>query len=166
MQFNWKWAAIATTAVILYGCTTTEEANKAIQSRWIGPPADMFFSQYGPPESVYRMTGGGNVYTWRGGDKTRYVPAQYERVETPAVARSVTTEVTNGQVTKTSTSTVGVSMPARERMISPARNEQLFCEIQISTDPADRIQSIRASNDTDGEGLSLSRCAEVMGVKS
>ena len=29
-----------------------------------------------------------------------------------------------------------------------------------------RIQTIRASNDTDGEGLSLSRCAEVMGVKS
>ena len=139
MHINWKWAALAAVAMAC-GCTTTEEANKAIQSRWTGQPADMFFAQYGPPESVYRMTNGGNVYTWRGGDKTRYIPAQYERVETPAIARSVTTEVTNGQVTKTSTSTVGVTVPGRERMISPARNEELFCEIQIATDPADRIR--------------------------
>ena len=49
-------------------------------------------------------------------------------------------------------------------MISPPQYQQLFCELQINTDKAGVITAIRASNDTDGDGFSLSRCAEVLGV--
>ena len=61
---------------LLAGCTTTEEANQAIQGRWIGQPSDAFFSQYGPPSSAFPLNSGGTVYTWRGGETSRTVSAQ------------------------------------------------------------------------------------------
>ena len=51
------------------------------------------------------------------------------------------------------------------KLITPGRYEQLFCELQINTDKGGVISTIRASNDTTGNGLSLSRCAEVLGVE-
>ena len=37
-------AALGVLAVVIAGCTTTEEANKAIQSKWIGQPVDSLFT--------------------------------------------------------------------------------------------------------------------------
>lgn len=156
-------AAVAVlAAAVLSGCTTTEEANTVIQSRWIGQPAEVFFTQYGPPISEFPMASGNILYTWRGGDKTRYIPPQYS-TPTPAqtTTRTVTRETKPG-VTVTKTTTLGGFPTAQPQMISPPRYEELFCELQLTADPSDRIVAIRASNDTDGEGLSFSRCAEVL----
>ena len=155
----------------LAGCTTTQEANTAIQSRWIGQPADAFFTRYGPPVSDFPLRDGGTLYTWRGGEKTNYIPAQYAAPETDEedeerrMTRTVTRISDDGEkeVTTTTRTSNGFS-DATPRMISPARTQQLFCEVQISTGTDDRIVAIRASNDTTGDGLSLSRCAEVLEV--
>ncbi|MCQ8781506.1 hypothetical protein [Mangrovibrevibacter kandeliae] len=62
---------------LLSGCTTTEEASQAIQSRWIGQPSDAFFSAYGPPASEFALNDGSTLYTWRGGDTERQIAATY-----------------------------------------------------------------------------------------
>lgn len=167
-------AALGVLATIMGGCTTTEEANKAIQSKWIGQPVDSFFTYYGPPVSSFPLNDGGVIYTWVGGETTRYVPAQYQ---TPQPANQDANRVTRtttetlkkadgSTVTTTKTSSFGISaQPIAPQMISPARTEELFCELQITTGADKTIRMLRATKDTDGEGFSLSRCAEVMGVK-
>ncbi|MCC2612331.1 MULTISPECIES: hypothetical protein [Rhizobium/Agrobacterium group] len=167
-------AALGVLAMIMVGCTTTEEANQAIQSKWIGQPVDSFFTYYGPPVSSFPLNDGGTIYTWVGGETTRYIPAQYQ---TPQPAKQdanrvmrTTTETQKkadgSTVTTTKTSSFGISaQPAAPQMISPARTEDLFCELQITTGADKIIRMLRATKDTDGEGFSFSRCAEVMGVK-
>ncbi|MCM2398847.1 hypothetical protein NBH19_22460 [Rhizobium sp. S95] len=156
-----RLATAAAFAIVLSGCTTTEEANTVIQSRWVGQPVEVFFTQYGPPVSEFPMASGNVLYTWRGGDKTRYIAPTYS---TPTPAQTTTrteTKETKPGVTVTKTTTTGIYQP-QPQMISPPRYEELFCELQITADPSQRIVAIRASNDTDGEGLSFSRCAEVL----
>lgn len=86
-----RLAALALAAATLAGCTTTEEANNIIQSRWIGQPAELFFSRYGPPVSEFRTGSGNTIYTWRGGEKTQYIPAQYSTPdEQPVYGKTVT----------------------------------------------------------------------------
>lgn len=158
-----RFAAIAAIAIAaLSGCTTTEEAQQVIQSRWIGQPTDLFFTQYGPPLSSYQLGNGSVIHTWRGGDTTRYIAPTYSS-PTPAKATTTTVreEVAPGRVV-TRTTTVGAYPPAQPQMISPPQYQELYCELQITETPDRRIASIRASRDTDGEGLSLSRCAEVL----
>jgi hypothetical protein len=159
------------------GCTTTEEANKAIKSQWIGQTSDAFFSQYGPPIRSFPLNDGGAVYTWRGGDTTRVIPAQYRTVTPGAPAdplasstRTTTTVSspdprTTVTETRTTSMRVGVTPQPQQILVQPERVEALFCEAQISVDVTGVITNIQASRDTDGAGLSLSRCAEVFGVK-
>lgn len=157
-----RLTALVLIAAGLAGCTTTEEANTVIQSRWIGQPVELFFSQYGPPLSQFPMASGNVIYTWRGGDADRYIAPTYT---TPAPVKTKTKTVTRETrpgVTETQVITTGNYPPAQPQMISPPRYEQLFCELQITADQRQAIIAIRASNDTDGEGLSFSRCAEVL----
>ncbi|PSJ58284.1 hypothetical protein C7I85_20750 [Mesorhizobium soli] len=168
--------AIALLAPALAACTTTEEANKAIKSRFIGQPSDVFFSQYGAPLSEFPLNNGGKVYRWRGGETMRTLPAEYTTIGTadPMAGKSTTKTTTtvmqpnsSTTVTETRTTTSGVTfggMP-QQVMVKPARVEALFCEAQISADAGGIITNIEATRDTDGEGFSLSRCAEVFGVK-
>jgi hypothetical protein len=164
-----RLAAALAALTTLAGCTTTEEANTVIQSRWVGQPVELFFSQYGPPVSEFSMASGNVIYTWRGGDATRYIAPTYTTppANQPAYGTTTTTtEVTKPRrgrtETKTTTTSVGVTVPQQPQMISPPRYEELYCEVQITADPSERILAIRATNDTDGEGLSFSRCAEVL----
>ncbi|MEX6505894.1 hypothetical protein [Jiella sp. M17.18] len=149
--------------VALAGCTTTEEANQAIQGRWIGQPSDAFFSQYGPPVSDYPLNGGGKIYTWQGGDTVRDIAPQYrpmtkQELEAQKKApRMVINIGGNGMADEA---------PPGQVLVSPGRSEHLGCEAQITTNPAGIITAIHTSRDTDGEGFSLSRCAEVFGVTS
>lgn len=175
MKTRLSWAAaLCVLAMTMVGCTTTEEANKAIQSKWIGQPVDSFFTYYGPPVSSFPLNDGGTIYTWVGGQTTRYIPAQYQTpqpVNQDANRVTRTTTETHKKsdgstVTTTKTSSFGISArPAAPQMISPPRTEELFCELQITTGPDKLIRMLRATNDTDGAGFSLSRCAEVMGVE-
>ena len=45
------------------------------------------------------------------------------------------------------------------------RTVQLFCEAQITADAKGIIVNIEAIRDTDGEGFSRSRCADLSHVK-
>ena len=150
---------------LLAGCTTTEDANRALQSRWIGQPVERFFAAYGAPISEYPLSTG-KIYTWRGGDKTRYIPPTYSSPE-PArtIVRTQTRTDGAGKTVVTQTRVVTRDPFWEPEMISPPQYQQLFCELQINTDTAGVIATIRASNDTDGDGFSLSRCAEVLGVE-
>jgi hypothetical protein len=154
--------AIFAAVLALAGCTTTEEAQQVIQSRWVGQPIDAFFTQYGPPISEYPLPNGTVIYTWRGGDKTRYIPPTYTMSE-PArtVVRTETRQTGSGQ-TVTETRVIARDPGWGPEMISPPQYQELFCELQITAGKWRTIMTIRASNDTDGEGLSLSRCAEVL----
>ncbi|MBO0902133.1 hypothetical protein [Jiella sonneratiae] len=159
---------IATTSILAFGllsgCTTTEEANQAIQGRWIGQQSDAFFSQYGPPSSSFPLNSGGTVYTWRGGETVRTVSAQYRDMtkqerEYEEKRRGSTIINIGGNMAMDAT-------PPGKVLLSPSRTEQLGCEAQITTDAGGIITNIRTSRDTDGEGFSFSRCAEVFGVSS
>ena len=164
---------------VLAGCTTTEEANNAMKSRFIGQSSDVFFSQYGAPLSSFALNNGGTVYRWRGGETTRTIPAEYKTVSnTPAnpvlgQTTKTTTTVTQPNagttVTETRTTSSGISIGAapavQQVLVTPARTERLFCEAQITTDTAGIIVNVEATGDTTGAGFSLSRCAEVFGVK-
>ena len=158
-------AALMIPLAILTACTTTEDANRALQSRWIGQPVERFFAAYGPPIGDYPLSSG-KIYTWRGGDKTRYIPPTYSSPE-PArvVVRTDTRTDGSGNTVVTETRVVTRDPFLEPEMITPPRYQQLFCELQINTDRSGVITSIRASNDTDGDGFSLSRCAEVLGVE-
>lgn len=149
---------------LLAGCTTTEEANQAIQGRWIGQSSDAFFSQYGPPSSEFPLNSGGTVYTWRGGETDRNVPAQY---------RDMTKQEREYEKRRGGSTIINIggnmamdATPPGKVLLAPSRTEELGCEAQISTNSGGVITSIRTSRDTDGEGFSFSRCAEVFGVSS
>ena len=36
-------------SIVLSACTTTEDANNAARSRWLGQPVEAFCTAYGPP---------------------------------------------------------------------------------------------------------------------
>lgn len=94
----------------------------------------------------------------------RQVVRTETKVETPQPGVTRTTTVT-----KSSGASIGWTPPAsassQGQLLSPARTEQLYCELQLTADQENIIRSIRISKDTAGAGFSLSRCAEVMGVR-
>ena len=150
-------------AVALAGCTTTDDANNSIQSQWIGRSTDAFFAQYGPPVRSFPMNSGGTIYTWHGGDTSRTVAPVYRDMtdaEKDAAKRGPSTIIniaTDGSSFQ--------SAPPGKVLVTPGRSDQLSCEAQITTDVSGVITDIKATRDSDGEGFSLSRCAEVFGVK-
>lgn len=79
----------------------------------------------------------------------------------PGVTRTTTTTTTSG-------GGINLTLPSQNaghgRMLSPGRTETLFCELQITADAERVIRALRISKDTAGAGVSLSRCAEVLGV--
>jgi hypothetical protein len=100
------------------GCTTTEQANQALKSRFIGQSSDSFFSQYGAPLSSFPLNNGGTVYRWRGGETVQSYPAEYKTVEpqaSPLASQTQTTTKTTVDqpnakttVTRTTTTSFGV----------------------------------------------------------
>lgn len=150
-------------SLVFSSCTTTEDANNAARSRWLGQPVDSFFAAYGPPIDEYPLSSG-KIYTWRGGDKTRYIPPTYSNPEPASTVVRTQTRTDGSGQTVTQTRVITRDPFWQPQMISPPQYQQLFCELQINTDKAGVITAIRASNDTDGDGFSLSRCAEVLGV--
>lgn len=169
-----RYIGLLLAAALLAGCTTTEEANQAIKSRWIGQSSDSFFARYGPPMRQFPLNNGGTIYSWRGGETTQVVPAEYRSVSTtptPVATNTSTTTVVNNSApnttvteTRTTSTSIGIAAQPTQVMVRPERVETLFCEAQLTVDAAGLITNIEASRDTTGAGLSLSRCAEVFGV--
>ncbi|BDA85763.1 hypothetical protein Sa4125_33050 [Aureimonas sp. SA4125] len=151
---------VALAAVLMVtGCTTTEEANVAMRTDWIGRSSDDFFSAYGPPYQSYDRQDGGTIYSWRGGETRRFVPAQFATVGEGRERKTtrVVTDSSGRSVVETRSRT---EEPLRV-MTAPPRSEELFCEAQITADKDGIIRFIGATGDTDGEGLSFSRCGEL-----
>ena len=90
---NFRMMTVAGLALVLAGCTTTTTgiSKNAVEARWLGQPAGGFFAQYGPPISDVE-SGSSTVYSWKGGYKTRKVPAQYETTKDGKRIASARTE--------------------------------------------------------------------------
>lgn len=131
-------------AMAVAGCKTTHEAAKAVSQDWVGRSADSFFTTYGPPESSYDLDEGGRIYRWRGGDATSYQPGGFQ------TQRSVAPSFAGAPPRVVTTTTY-----------RPPVRHDYYCVAQITADAQGVISSIRISQDTDGRGLSMSRCAEL-----
>ena len=135
-------------AAALAGCQTTKQAAQALENRWIGQPADSFFVANGPPVSEFPRDAGGSIYTWRGGEATSYLPAQWHTpAPKPAAGNQSAFSAFNSR-----------PYPV---LVQPARRFDYYCEAQIVADASGVIENIRISRDSDGRGLSFSRCAEL-----
>ena len=170
-------AISAVAAVALSGCVSTQDVSRSLATRYVGQPSDAFFAQYGPPTNSMRLNDGSTVYNWHGGDSMIMVPAEYKTVDTPAsppLAGNSTTRTSvshpdeNTTVTNSSTtswSLGGSAGGSQQVLVRPAYQKQLYCEARITADPQGRIVSVEATQDTQGAGFSISRCAEVFNVK-
>ena len=105
-------------ALALAGCTTVGPARNAVEARWKGQPAGIFFAQFGPPQSDVQ-NGDMTVYAWKGGYKKRTVPAQYE-------------EGKDGK---------------KGKRIAPARTEFLSCSVQLTVSSDYVIRSVQVLGD-------------------
>ena len=171
---------IGASLVILSGCTTTNEAHQKISSKWIGQSSDEFFAFHGAPLTSFAQNNGGILYGWKGGEYTYTRPAKYETITQPSTnngigktqtksSTTVSQPDANTTVTKTqsSSSSFNINSPtsSEQRLVTPAKTVSLVCELQIGADTAGTIRSISVINDTEGRGLSLSRCDEILNKK-
>jgi len=131
---NFRLITLASLALALAGCTTVGPAGNAVEARWKGQPAGAFFAKFGPPTSDV-AAGDSTVYSWRGGYKTRQVPAVYA-------------ELPNGK---------------KGKLVSRARSEYLRCEVQLTVSSSYVIQSIRTVIDKPGVKGGPSYCEEFLG---
>ncbi|WP_307233235.1 hypothetical protein [Pararhizobium capsulatum] len=115
---NFRMITMAGLALTLAGCTTVGPARNAVEARWNGQPAGTFFAQFGPPVSDVE-SGDATVYSWKGGYKTRRIPAEYAK----------------GPDGK------------RGKRISPARTEYLSCSVQLTVSSDYVIRSIHVAGD-------------------
>ena len=154
-------AALAA-CILVAGCTTTEDAQRSVAQRWPGQPVDSFFSAYGPPASSYKLSGGRTIYTWRGGRMDKYIPPDYQIVRRDPFYDPILGPMSGPRFGPR----FGPWYDDPQMvMVSPGRDVRLQCEAQITVNKARVIETISLSGDTEGDGISRSRCAEVFGVK-
>lgn len=115
------------------GCTTTGSPKSDVEARWNGQQAGAFFAKFGPPISD-TASGNSTLYTWRGGNKTRVIPATYE-------------DLGNGK---------------KGKLLTQARTQYLRCEVQLTVSSDYVIRSIRTVVDRPGVDGAKSYCAEFL----
>jgi len=167
--------ALALVAFGLAACQSTEDANIGLQSRWLGQPVSQFFVENGPPVSSFELDNGSTIYTWRGGEKSYTRPAQV--VTRPAGtgtstsntrSRTTTSNPSPGTtVTRTRTTSTSFGFePTVTTVVRPAQTVTLVCEAQLTANQSGTITNIRISRDTEGDGFSFSRCADLFALPS
>jgi hypothetical protein len=124
--------AAAGLALALAGCTTIAPQQNAVEARWNGQPAGIFFAQFGPPTGDVQ-SGSDTVYSWKGGYRNRKVPATY--------------------ATKADGS--------RGKQTAPARTEYLSCAVQLVVSSDYVIRSVRIVGDRKQPG-GPSWCEQVL----
>jgi hypothetical protein len=115
---NFRLMTVAGLALALAGCTTVGPARNAVEARWKGQPAGVFFAAFGPPQSDV-SSGDMTVYSWKGGYKKRTIPAQFAEGE-------------NGK---------------KGKKIASARTEFLSCSVQLNVSSDYVIRSIQVLGD-------------------
>lgn len=124
----------------LAACQTTQDAAIGLEARYLGQPVDRFFIENGPPIARFQLQDGSTLYTWRGGETSYTRPGQVTTQPAPGTASGVTT------------------------IVQPPTIVNLLCEVQITANPGGAITDMRVSRDTEGSGLSFSRCAELFAL--
>jgi hypothetical protein len=118
---NFRTLLIAGMALTVSGCTTTASlSGDPLSKRWVGTEAGKFFAAYGPPVSD-EESGSSTTYVWRGGYKTRRMPAQYE-----------------GEGKK-------------RKLVARARSEYLVCQVRLVVGSDYMIKSITKIVDKPGQ---------------
>ena len=115
------------------GCTTTGAPKGEVEARWNGQQAGAFFAKFGPPVSD-SAAGNSTLYTWRGANKTRVIPATFE-------------DLGNGK---------------KGKLLTQARTQYLRCEVQLTVSSDYIIRSIRTVVDRPGVNGGKSYCAEFL----
>lgn len=129
---------LAGLAMALSACTTTTPSlapKNAVETRWVGQSAGVFFAKYGPPLSDVD-SGNTTTFTWRGGYKTAKIPAKFD-------------EGRDGK---------------RGRQISSARTSYLSCTVQLVVGSDYKIRSVRTVSDRPGVN-GPSYCAEFLAAE-
>lgn len=115
---NFRLMTVAGLALALAGCTTVGPARNAVEARWKGQPAGVFFAAFGPPQADV-SSGDMTVYSWKGGYKKRTIPAQFAEGE-------------NGK---------------KGKKIASARTEFLSCSVQLNVSSDYVIRSVQVLGD-------------------
>jgi len=138
---QWWMSALVLTSLIAAGCTTTEQANEAMETRFLGTSVDDFFINYGPPMASHTLTDGRNIYLWaeKGGSVT--LPSQ-----------------THGTVTM-----IG-DTAWWNGWTSPGTTINVQCQVRIVASKIGEIERILAHSDSLG-WWEMSRCHELFGRK-
>ncbi|MES5097355.1 hypothetical protein ABUK73_03910 [Agrobacterium sp. BA1120] len=132
---RFRSVTLAGLAIALSACTTTTPSlapKSAVETRWVGQSAGVFFAKFGPPLSDVD-SGSTTTYNWRGGYKTTTIPAKYD-------------ETKDGK---------------RGRQTSSARKVYLSCTVQLVVGSDYNIRSIRTVSDRPGVN-GPSYCAEFL----
>jgi hypothetical protein len=117
---NFRSLLIAGLALTAAGCTTTASlSGDTLSKRWVGTEAGKFFAAYGAPVSD-EESGSTTTYVWRGGYRTRHVPARYE-----------------GEGKK-------------RKLVARARSEFLVCQVRLTVGSDYMIKSITRITDKPG----------------
>lgn len=123
---------IAGMALSVAGCTTTAAlSTDPLSKRWVGVEAGKFFAAYGPPVSD-EEAGSTTTYVWRGGYKSRRLPAQYE-----------------GE---------GKS----KKQVARAQTQYLVCQVKLTVGDDYRIRTITRMVDRPGAAGGPSWCEEFL----
>jgi hypothetical protein len=128
-------------AAILISCTTTEQANEALSSKYIGKPVDQFFIENGPPSSQYNTQDGRTIFVWAESPQSITIPGS-----------SYTTVTGYGNTATAYTN------------YSPATNIDIQCQVRIVASRAGKIEQILSQKDSSGV-WEMSRCNEIFGQK-
>ena len=120
------------------GCTTTEQANAAMESKFVGQTTDSFFVDHGPPAASHNLDDGRVIYLWAENPHSVYLPGS-----TTATVNVVgNTAWVNGWTS--SPSSINVQ-----------------CQVRIISRDG-KIEKIVAQSDSVG-WWQLSRCNEIFG---
>ena len=127
---------VAAMGLAAASCTTTSVPKNEVEARWNGQQAGAFFARFGPPVAD-TAAGTSTLYTWRGGNKTRVIPATYE-------------DLGNGR---------------KGKLLTQARTQYLRCEVQLTVSSDYVIRSIRTVVDRPGINGGKSYCAEFLAAE-
>ncbi len=128
-------------AAAVTACTTTEQANEALSSKYIGKPVDQFFIENGPPSSQYNTQDGRTIFVWAEAPQSITMPGS-----------SYTTVTGYGNTATAYTN------------YSPATTIDIQCQVRIVSNKAGKIEQILSQKDSSGV-WEMSRCNEIFGSK-
>ncbi|SMD20287.1 hypothetical protein SAMN05880593_1529 [Rhizobium sp. RU36D] len=133
-RMNLRAITVAGLCLALAACTTTGTSGNGVEARWNGQQAGAFFAKFGPPTSD-STDGNDTLYSWRGGYKTRTIPAVYETL----------------------------SDGKRGKLKTPARREYASCSVQLRVSQDYVIRSVRIVSDRPGINGGKTYCEEFLG---